>query len=455
MEASTIANNNTLLDLFKYNIYMDTDNSNDIPLPQGWKLTKRKRSIFELDTNIHTLSELYDSLNDLRNQLPDPVARQLELPFRKPSLLTAGSSTDDINTISMSRSGSSSMDYSSPGSPLSTSNGDEYERLLYVYPDFIFEALMHVYLDCISFARIHKQKLLDQHRQGKLNKAYASAIYAYASLHAILCHQEKFGIYSFLNQLSRDAYQTAFELVEFDAEDVITVETLVIMSQYLITTGYEGEAKNIFCLAQRQISMLLVDGVSQDTHRLFVWMTELDWMYALTRLSTPIIQFDQVKSSLNRLKSCSASDELYVKAKKFELKGLNIILSATDSSPHQKLNKWRSKYLDYFLYKRVSTQPYTLEDKYALRLHAIYFAGMLELHKQHMLSGFEIDESTTNWTDYFHQSENPQHKVEKGLYRSMSAAYGFIQVIRLLLDEKDRCILPQVHTNLTFIIIPY
>ena len=506
LTASTTANTNSPITFFNYDFMFTTDKQqeeeeeqyNTVPLPTGWTLAGRKRSIFELDTNIHTLSELYSTLVDLRNQLPGPVADQVEQPFKKkPSFLTTKSSTEDYMSL-ISRSGSSSV-----SSPLCTStidteeeNGnqqqcnDDCDRLHWTYPDFIFELLVQVYLDCICFTRVQPKKLLELHRKGnKLDKAYTCAIYAYASLHALLCHPEKFGIYSFMNQLALDAYQIAFDLVEFDSMETVTCETLVIMYQYLMTVGQDGEARNLFCLAQRQMELLLAKSPQQqqqDVHRLYVWMAELDWSFALTKFTTPLIEYRQLKISLDQIKPIKTmnneNDRLYVKATKFRIKGLHIILSSqqhdqqlltsssSSSSPrhHQRLNRWRTKYIETFLYKRHSVNDqhqsvsYTLEDKLALRLHALYFAGMLELHQQHMLKGFESDQlwelSRDKWPDYFSHSSsfasessfeisNEQAQVEKGLYRSMNAAYGFIQVIRLLLDEMDRCILPQVSIN--------
>lgn len=502
--ASTIANNDTPIAFFDYNFVFastpeldayPTEHEDTVPLPAGWTLAGRKRSIFELDTNIHTLSELYSTLADLRNQLPDPVADQVELLYKKkPSLLPTRSSTDDCMSFA-SRSASSNLS-SPPGALLHrTSSMDTdgqllpdqeqhasssyYDRLFWTYPDFIFELLVQVYLDCICFTRVQPGRLLQQHRQGnKLDKAYVCAIYAYAALHALICHPEKFGIYPFMHQLAEDAYQIAFDLVEFDAMDSVTCETLLIMYQYLLTVGQDGEARNLFCLAQRQMELLLTTQKQhqQDVHRLYAWMAELDWSFALTKFTAPLIAYPQLKVSLDQIKPVVANyadDQLYVKATKFRIRGLHILLSSQHEQeplpsqhttpPHHRLNQWRTRYLETFMYKRHAhdcgdddhqTTLYTLEDKLALRLHALYFAGMLELHQQHMLKGFEADQrwesSREHWQDYFaswgssFEMSTEQTQVEKGLYRSMNAAYGFIQVIRLLLDEQDRCILPQV-----------
>ncbi|GAN09990.1 hypothetical protein MAM1_0310d09523 [Mucor ambiguus] len=502
----TIANKDMPITYFDYNFVLTStpelatypieQQQDTVPLPTGWTLAGRKRSIFELDTNIHTLSELYSTLVDLRNQLPDPVADQVELPYKKkPSLLPTRSSTDDYMSF-VSRSGSSNLS-SPPGALIHrTSSMDitdceqqqriqeqhtsnDYDRLHWIYPDFIFELLVHVYLDCICFTRVQPKKLLEQHRQGnKLDRAYVCAIYAYAALHALLCHPEKFGIYPFMHQLAEDAYQIAFDLVEFDAMDPVTCETLVVMYQYLLTVGQDGEARNLFCLAQRQMELLLTTQKQQqqDVHRLYAWMAEMDWSFSLTKFTAPLIEYRQLKTSLDHIKpvvtSSTDDDQLYVKATKFRIRGLHILLSSQHAQqhttpPHHRLNQWRTKYVETFLYKRHShgddddhpATLYTLEDKLALRLHALYFAGMLELHQQHMLQGFDADRrwesSKEQWPDYFScfgpsfEMSTEQAQVEKGLYRSMNAAYGFIQVIRLLLDEKDLCILPQVIDTLS------
>ncbi|KAL9547446.1 hypothetical protein MBANPS3_006163 [Mucor bainieri] len=542
--ASTIANRDMPMAFFDYNMVFtstpeledadypikqeeEEEDDEHVPLPAGWTLAGRKRSIFELDTNIHTLSELYSTLVDLRNQLPDPVADQVEalLYKKKPSLLHTRSSTDDYMSFA-SRSSSlssppgalmhrtSSMDTTTISATAaceqqqqqqqqhtttSSNDYDYYDRLYWTYPDFIFELLVHVYLDCICFSRVQPITtkllvlLLDRQGNNTLDRAYVCAIYAYAALHALLCHPEQFGIYPFLHQLAKDAYQIAFDLVEFDAMDsVTTCETLVIMYQYLLTVGQDGEARNLFCLAQRQMELILLTTTAtqkkqqqqQDVHRLYAWMAELDWSFALTKFTAPLIAYRQLKMSLDQIKPVRTNgteDQLYVKATKFRIRGLHILLSShqqqqnddtATTPPHQRLNQWRTRYLETFLYKRhahdedddhhpTAAVPYTLEDKLALRLHALYFAGMLELHQQHMLKGFEADQrwesSKEHWPDYFtslvgsscDEMSTEQTQVEKGLYRSMNAAYGFIQVIRLLLDEKDLCILPQVIDTLS------
>lgn len=62
-------------------------------------------------------------------------------------------------------------------------------------------------------------------------------------------------IYSFLKDLASDAYYAAHELVEFDYVSTMTIDTLMIVYQYLFLMGKEGEARNLFCVALQQMGL--------------------------------------------------------------------------------------------------------------------------------------------------------------------------------------------------------
>lgn len=123
-----------------------------------------------------------------------------------------------------------------------------------IIPDFLFESLLQLYTSncCNNVIYLHKKKdLVEYYHLGKLNKPYACAIFAYTALHALLCHSEEYGIYSFLKDLASDAH----ELVEFDYVSTMTIDTLMIMYQYLFLMGKEGEARNLFCVAWQQMGL--------------------------------------------------------------------------------------------------------------------------------------------------------------------------------------------------------
>lgn len=396
-------------------------------LPFGWKIAGRKRSIFELETNIHTLGELYTTLVDLKNQ----VAPQEE---EQPPLTTRRSSSFSVSDAygALSRSSSNF----SMSTPSSNEEDSIYYNLITVYPDFIFDLLLQLYsTDCCD-----KKSLIESFQQGKLNKAYASAIFAYSALHASLCHPEKYGIYSFLNNLSSDSYYVAHELIEFDVISVTTIETLVIMYNYLYLMGKEAEARNLFCLAWRHMQVLSDGDHTSTVNRLVLSMAEIDWTFSISKSCDPIIRYEHVKKSMLLCRS----DRLQDIALKFRIKGLNMILQ------REQLNGWRSKYLQLFLYKRDSKSAYGSEDKLALHLHALYFSGMLEYHQYQMMAAFETSHENEPWTDYFSSTTTQTRThVEKNLYCCMNAAYGFIQVVKLFMDEGDICQLPQMTDTLS------
>lgn len=99
-----------------------------------------------------------------------------------------------------------------------------------------------------------------------------------------------------------------------------------------------------------------------------------------------------------------------------------------------------------------SSVAYNQEDKSALSLHALYFSGILYMHQHQMMVAFEGTASSSSssqqhqqWTDYFSSSTTKtKTHVEKSLCSCMNPAYGFIQVIKLLVDEKDICQLPHM-----------
>ncbi|GAA5806743.1 hypothetical protein MFLAVUS_000091 [Mucor flavus] len=411
-----------------YIIKQEEEEEESFSLPFGWKITGRKRSIFELETNIHTLGELYTTLVELRNQLPPQQQEEPQLTTRTSSSF---SSSDIYGTLSRTSSSNFSM-----SSPSSNDEDSTYYNLLSVYPEFIFESLLQLYASSCC----HKKNLVESYRMGKLNKSYASAIFAYTALHASLCHPEKYGIYSFLNDLALDSYYTAHELIEFDVISVTTIETLVIMYQYLYLMAKENEGRNLFCLAWRHMQVVMDEQPSGYLHKLVLWMAELDWSFSISKCCKPIIEYHHVKKAMQMCQSAGLTDT----ALKFRIKGLRMVLN------HDQLNEWRLKYLKLFLYKRCLTQ-YSEEDKLALQLHALYFSGMLQFHQHRMMTALETlpQQENETWTDYFSSTTSKaKTNVEKNLYSCMSAAYGFIQVIKLLLDEGDICQLPQMTDTL-------
>lgn len=408
-------------------------------LPGGWTITGRKRSIFEMETNIHTLGELYSTLIELKNQLPPEELQKNEetQDSISSSFLSRRSSSftmsDNLTELSSRRS-SSTFSLSSSSSP--SGEDDLYLSLTSTYPSFIFESLTELSVSSCCCSYLHRKNARKTIQIDKLDKSHACAIFAFAALHAILCHSEKYGIYSFLNNLAADAYYTAFELLEFDLTSSSTIETLVLMHQYLLLLGQEGEARNLFSLAWRHME---IEKASRHHQPLLLWMAEIDWSYCLAKDCDPIIDPSIItKKNLRLTPSCNGDvliEDIFLQ---YRIKGLYLMLKK------RKLDEWRSRYLRVFLYKRDFSNVYNTEDRLALRLHALYFSGMLHFHQHQMMSAFKFEEDKdSEWADYFSSTTTKtKTQVEKSLRSCMNSAYGFVQVIKLLLDEGDTCELP-------------
>ncbi|CAO3645472.1 unnamed protein product [Mucor hiemalis] len=389
-------------------------------LPCGWTIAGRKRSIFEMETNIHTLGELYSTLIELKNQLPpEELEKNEEDQALDPSALLSRRSSsfamsDNLTELSSRRS-SSNFSLSSSSSPLN--ENDLYLALTSTYPSFIFDSLIDLGISSCCCSYLHRKNARKAIQIDKIDKSYACAIFAFAALHAILCHSEKYGIYSFLNSLATDAYHTAYELLEFDKTSSTTVETLVLMYQYLLLLGNEGEARNLFCLAWRHME---IEKGSNHHQHLLLWMAELDWIYCLARDCTPVIDPNNITKRSLKVTHISAGDIM--------MEDISLL--------------YRIK---VFLYKRNFSNVYNTEDRLALRLHALFFSGMLQFYQQQMMVAFKFEEEDLNseWTDYFSSTTvKTKTQVEKSLRSCMNAAYGFVQVIKLMLDEGDICELP-------------
>jgi hypothetical protein len=305
-----------------------------------------------------------------------------------------------------------------------------------MYPEFIFTSLLKLNC-CTTLFKKNIHLLEELFQQDKLNKAYASALFGYTALHALYCHSDKYGIYTFLKELAHDAYTIAHELLEFDTISSTTVETLVLMYQYLLLLGNkEAKARTLFCLAWRHME-LLKD--SQHRYRLLLCMSELDWQWSITKGCSPMIDRKHITAKRRAL-SNSMEDMALV----YRIKGLNLILN------HIQLNDWRLKYLKTFLYKREANSTYNTEDKLALGLHALYFSGMLHYYQHQMMTAFEFEEKNDEWADYFSTTNTKtKTKVEKSLYSCMNAALGFVKVVKLLLEEGDTCSLIQMVDTLS------
>ncbi|KAF7732309.1 hypothetical protein EC973_005205 [Apophysomyces ossiformis] len=240
-----------------------------------------------------------------------------------------------------------------------------------------------------------------------------------------------------MKQFAADCYIAAHELVEFDVVSPTTVETLVLMHLYLMATGAEGEGRNLFCLAVRQLGMLERRKRSamekQDFQRLRHWMIRLDLREAINSRTAPIMQ--PKPSSMPTIEKTEGEDDDAWWTLQTEITGLRLVNS--EYLDVEQLESWRESF------------SHKINGRTTLRLHSIYFTGRLKTHQADMMRALTPSDTKLqkqDWTDYFDQriGENYNASVDDALQLSIQAALGLVQVIALLFQSNDRCMLPEL-----------
>ncbi|KAG0174985.1 hypothetical protein DFQ30_001460 [Apophysomyces sp. BC1015] len=241
-----------------------------------------------------------------------------------------------------------------------------------------------------------------------------------------------------MTQFAADCYAAAHELVEFDIVSTTTMETLVLMHLYLAATGSEGEARNLFCLAVRQSEMLerrkRSASEKQDFHRLRCWVIQLDLAEAIRARTAPMMQ-SKSSLGLERMPNEQKDVDDALLAIQTEIEGLQLVVS--DNTTMEQLESWRESFSQ------------NIGGRYALRLHSIYFAGRLYAHQAEMMQALTRSDTKwqkQDWTDYFDQktTQDCNASVEEALQLCTQAALGLVQVVALLFQSNDRCMLPEL-----------
>ncbi|KAI7862146.1 hypothetical protein BDF14DRAFT_137666 [Spinellus fusiger] len=428
----------------------------DPQLPSGWVLRERKQSAMELETNIRTLGELYQTLASLRGQLPSPIATAIE----SDSQLSYCNPLPSNPTLFLFRNPSSITSSEFSLSALDTPVHEKlakYPMTLDGYPSCIFTPLVQLYLGCVSYPRTDKDAFIESHRTGTFEyPALTCAMYAYSAIHAFYCHPNIVipPYYPLLLQLGKEYYAMARDLVEFDRISLETVETLILMYLYLVRMGdpmSSGEANNLFCLAVRQLSMLPKHGTSSENlNRLWSWVATHDLALAAKYHTLPLLQTPpSIKAPMRR----NYSDDFALSMLMMEKEGLSLIVhdpKHTSSSQLAQLEEWRSRVTaTQKKYGYDTASPFAI---HCMHFQALYLIGCLNLHEADMMRIFEAGQywQESSSTHYFEVKEgNLNHEVESALGACMNIAFGLISTVQQCLSSQYLCRIPEIANSLS------
>ncbi|KAI9030696.1 hypothetical protein CLU79DRAFT_831233 [Phycomyces nitens] len=427
-------------------------------LPVGWLLTGRRCSAMELETNIRTLGELYDTLTALRNQLPSPIAIDLENSHLSSFFDHIPEKPDMVLTRNSSSSVCSPPECSGLETPM-------YEKLVKYpmsldnYPNSLFEPLVRLHINCTSYPRTDKDSFIEAHRMGTFSHpALTCAMYAHSAMHALYCHPESVieAYRPLLYQMGKDCYDMSRDLLEFDLVTPETIETLVLLHLYLVRVGdpgSSGEASNMLCLAIRQLTMLPKRGrLSDKLNRLWAWVAKHDLSQATRSHTPPLLQVDQTVQSLSYCFPNYQDVEFSMLA--IEKAGLSLLVEsfqqASASACLNRLEEWRANGLLALGELSIVTGYSTVIKQ--THLEELYYIGRLHIHETEMMTAFGSDESWCHntWNDYFDEKRKErEHKVERALEASMQAAFGLVRVTKMYFETNNLCRLPETVETLS------
>jgi hypothetical protein len=389
----------------------------DLPfkLPPGWRLIAQGAGL-SMETNIHTLGELYTTLQAIRQELfmegSPTIGKNIGVPqFRSTKVRMGGAAMEDRLTLRRQYG----YYITSPDSSLNPTKrkaGNKFFR----YPQEVLDMLMQLHVNCTSQIPIDKQTYLWRYRQRMLPRALTYAIYACAALHAERCHPE-FNHIDYLEDLAEKSYTLARDLVNFDDIRLITIETLMVIQYYKAGCGQIREAYSIFGTAVRMAHTLKLYDLCNDQRaspqeretcrRLWAWMAWFDMSYVIFSGYMPLLCDDKTK--LLHLQVQATDDESgrnFVESRNLIIQGLQngvryaLTKDEGDSwelgipSPRamkllDDLHRWRASLKPTF---EVPDQPPTIEggngrEKYTTRhrhlylKHAQYYIFLLVIHK--------------------------------------------------------------------------
>jgi hypothetical protein len=407
----------------------------DLPfkLPSGWRLIAQGAGL-SMETNIHTLGELYTTLQAIRQELylegSPPLGKNLGNPQFRPARGKMSRAAIQDRLTLRRQYGYYITSPDSSLSPTKPKSGNTLSR----YPQEVLDMLMQLHVNCTSQIPIDKQTYLWRYRQRMLPRALTYAIYACAALHAYRCHPE-FNHIDYLEDLAEKSYTLARDLVNFDDIRLITIETLMVMQYYRAGCGQIREAYTIFGTAVRMAHTLKLYDLCSDPRassqeretcrRLWAWMAWFDMSYVIFSGYLPMLCDDKTK--LLNLQVQATDDESgrdFVESRNLIIQGLQngvkYALTKEEGddwdldipSPRamkllDDLHRWRASLKPTF---EVPNQPPTVEggdghEKYTTRhrhlylKQAQYYIFLLVIHKPFVKSLLPDTSITTSIDD--------------------------------------------------------
>jgi Fungal specific transcription factor domain/Fungal Zn(2)-Cys(6) binuclear cluster domain len=390
----------------------------DLPfkLPAGWRLIAQGGGL-SMETNIHTLGELYNTLQAIRQELfyegSPPISKNLGDPQFRPTRSRMGGPAA-VDRLTLRRQyGYYITSPDSSLNPAKRNSGNQLSR----YPPEVLDRLIQLHLNCTSHCPVDKQAYLWRYRERKLPRPLTYAIYACAALHAYRCHPE-FDHLDYLEDLAEKSYTLARDLVNFDEMRMITIETLMVMQYYKAGCGQLREAYSIFGTAVRMAHALhLYENCNnphatpqdrENSRRLWAWIAWFDMSYVIFSGYVPMLCDD--KTRLLQLTAQPTDDESardFIESRSLIIQGLQngvrYALSKDEDndgwelgipSPRamkllDDLHRWRASLKPTFEVPELSPTleggnghpKYTTRHRHLYLKHAQYYIFLLVIHK--------------------------------------------------------------------------
>ncbi|KAG2179727.1 hypothetical protein INT44_006575 [Umbelopsis vinacea] len=447
----------------------------DLPfkLPAGWRLIAQGGGL-SMETNIHTLGELYNTLQAIRQELfyegSPPISKNLGDPRTTRSRMGGPAGVDRLTLRRQYGYYITSPDSSL--SPAKRNSGNQLSR----YPPEVLDRLIQLHLNCTSHCPVDKQAYLWRYRERKLPRPLTYAIYACSALHAYRCHPE-FDHLDYLEDLAEKSYTLARDLVNFDEMRMITIETLMVMQYYKAGCGQLREAYSIFGSAVRMAHALhLYENCNnphaspqerENSRRLWAWIAWFDMSYVIFSGYVPMLCDD--KTRLIQLTAQPTDDEAardFIESRSLIIQGLQngvrYALSKDEDndgwelgipSPRamkllDDLHRWRASLKPTFEVPELSPTleggdghpKYTTRHRHLYLKHAQYYIFLLVIHKPFVKS---LQPESASIDDADIEDESSFSFEKHALDICTTAAFSLTEIVSIYGSVNDYCMFTQ------------